>query len=90
MAINRLKTFLITLLFLPSVVSAADIPDLSGFWTVRFEQERSGVELFEKLPGDAVFIDDAGGGELSEGDYGGLQFFTCRLLFPWRYIRAGT
>ena len=54
-------------------VQAADAPDLSGFWTVRFEQSPSGTQLFEKLPEDAVYINDAGGGELSEGDYGGLK-----------------
>lgn len=47
--------------------------DLSGFWNVRFEREPSGTVLFNKLPEDAVFVDDAGGLELEEGDYGGLK-----------------
>lgn len=74
-----LKKLSAILLLLPLLASAADAPDLSGFWTVRFEQTPSGTELFEKLPEDALFINDAGGGELSEGDYGGLEL-TERAL----------
>ncbi len=66
-------TALICALCLPVLSLAAEAPDISGFWTVKFEQEPSGAELFAKIPADAVFIDDAGGGELAEGDYGGLQ-----------------
>lgn len=47
--------------------------DFSGFWTVKYEREPSGKELYEKIPEAAVFIDDAGGGELGEGDYAGLK-----------------
>jgi len=64
---------LLGIFFLPTLVLAAEAPDLTGFWTVRFEQEPSGTELFAKIPADAVFINDAGGGELAEGDYGGLK-----------------
>lgn len=67
-------------LFSVAQVQAADqAPDLSGFWTVRFEQEPSGTELFAKLPDDAIFIDDAGGGELAEGDYGGIKLTESAL-----------
>ena len=65
-------------------VQAADAMDLSGFWTVRFEQSPSGTELFDKLPEDAIYINDAGGGELSEGDYGGLKI-TERALNEIRH-----
>lgn len=63
----------LTLLLAACAVDTAEVPDLSGFWTVRFEQSPSGTELFAKIPADAVFIDDAGGGELAAGDYGGLK-----------------
>ena len=46
--------------------------DFSGFWNVKFERTPSGTELFNKIPEEAVFIDDAGGGELADGDYAGL------------------
>lgn len=71
--------FLVSLLLMPVNILAAEVPDLSGFWAVRFEQTPSGTELFEKIPNDAVFINDAGGGELAEGDYGGLKL-TARAL----------
>lgn len=61
------------------LAQAADVPDLSGFWSVKFEKTPSGKALFDKLPEDAVFIDDAGGGELAEGEYGGLKL-TERAL----------
>ena len=74
-----MKTFPVTLFvtFICQLASAslqaADQPDISGYWSVRFERTPSGTALFEKLPEDAVYINDAGGGELAEGDYGGLQ-----------------
>lgn len=61
------------LLSVAMAASAAQAPDLSGFWGVKFEQTPSGQALFDKLPDDAVFINDAGGGELAEGEYGGLK-----------------
>ena len=45
----------------------------SGFWTVRFGADLSGTGLLEQLPADVVLIDDAGGGELAAGEYGGLS-----------------
>jgi hypothetical protein len=51
------------------VESAAN---LEGFWTVQFAPGAEAEELRSKLPPDAVFIDDAGGLELGEGEFGGL------------------
>ena len=51
----------------------------SGFWAVRFEREPSGQALIDELPDDVVLIDDAGGGELGSGDFGGLEL-TDRAL----------
>lgn len=45
----------------------------SGFWTVRFEAPSAGVGLLSQLPDDVVLIDDAGGGELAEGEFSGLK-----------------
>jgi hypothetical protein len=64
---------LLLLSMLSTLALAADAPDISGFWSVKFEKTPSGQALFDKLPKDAVFIDDAGGGELEEGDFGGLK-----------------
>lgn len=47
--------------------------DLSGFYMPRFGAEPSGQALVDKLPEEAVFIDDAGALELAEGEYSGLQ-----------------
>lgn len=69
-------TKFLSLLFLgamSTLVQAAEAPDIAGFWSVKFEKTPSGQALFDKLPKDAVFIDDAGGGELEEGDFGGLK-----------------
>jgi hypothetical protein len=75
----RLSILMSTSLMLAMPVLAADAPDIVGFWTVRFEQEPSGTELFAKIPDDAVFVNDAGGGELAEGDYGGLKLTAAAL-----------
>jgi hypothetical protein len=48
-------------------------PDLEGFWTPSFVPPPEGQVLVDKLPPGAIMIDDAGGGELGEGEYGGLQ-----------------
>ena len=50
----------------------AQVPDLEGFWTVQMNVDRE-HELLRHLPADAVFVDDAGGGELADGEYSGLQ-----------------
>lgn len=69
---RKLMPFIFCML-VPVMAQAAETPDLNGFWSVRFEQEPSGAELLAKIPEDATFINDAGGGELAEGDYGGLR-----------------
>ena len=48
-------------------------PDLSGFWTVRFERTPSNQAMIDALPDAAVFIDDSGAGELGENDFAGLK-----------------
>jgi hypothetical protein len=48
-------------------------PSLEGFWTVKFEQKRSGQALIDELPKAAVLINDTGAGELAAGDFGGLK-----------------
>jgi hypothetical protein len=47
-------------------------PDLSGFWTVKFEASPSGESLIADLPAGTALIDDTGAGELDAGDFGGL------------------
>ena len=54
-------------------------PRFSGFWTTRFEREPSGTALLDQLPDDVVLIDDAGGGELAAGDFGGLKLSEAAL-----------
>ena len=48
-------------------------PSLEGFWTVKFEQKRSGQALIDELPKSAVLINDTGAGELAAGDFGSLK-----------------
>jgi hypothetical protein len=60
-------------LLLLAAGSAAAQPDIEGFWTPSFVPPPEGQVLVDKLPPGAVMIDDAGGGELGEGDFGGLQ-----------------
>jgi hypothetical protein len=52
--------------------SHAQPRDLSGFWTPRLERARSGQELIDALPSEAVLINDTGAGELAAGDFAGL------------------
>lgn len=54
-------------------------PDLSGFWNVRFGADPSEAPLANELPDEAVFIDDAGGGELGLGDFGGLELTDAAI-----------
>lgn len=59
---------------LAGLAASAAVPNMSGFWASSYEGQPSAgaQELIDKLPADAVFIDDAGLGELGEGDFGGL------------------
>lgn len=62
------------LLLVAAATGAQEAPvDFSGFYMPRFEEEPSGQVLIDKLPGDVVFIDDAGALELAEGEYSGLE-----------------
>jgi hypothetical protein len=56
-----------------SVAAQPIVPDLEGFWTVRFESPAAAGGLADRLPPGAVIIDDAGGGELEAGDFAGLR-----------------
>lgn len=62
-------------LLMPATLMAEEAPvDLSGFFSVSFGgNSAESQSLLDLLPDDAVFIDDAGGLELAEGDFGGLQ-----------------
>jgi len=73
------QLLIFTLVFFPPGTWAADTPDLSGFWTVQFGADLSSSALMDKMPEDAIFVDDAGGGELAKGDFGGLEV-TQRAL----------
>jgi len=61
------------------------VPDLSGFWSVRFEQVPSGQALIDELPEDALLIDDTGAGELGAGDFGGLKLSPRSIAEAERY-----
>ena len=77
---NTLRTVVPMMFLLSLPLSAWAQPvDLSGFWMVRFEREPSGEVLIDKLDEDAVFIDDAGGLELDEGDFAGLELSEAAL-----------
>jgi len=54
-------------------------PNFEGYWTPSFRAPAEVAELEAKLPAGTIMIDDAGGGELEEGDYGGLTL-TPRAL----------
>lgn len=68
---RRLSSLLLLSLFAP--LSFAQVPDLNGFWSAQLVPAPEGQALLDKLPRDAVFINDAGAGELGEGEYSGLQ-----------------
>lgn len=59
---------------LVSLGASESRPDFSGFWASSYQSEPSpeAQALLDKLPLDAVFVDDAGPGELGEGDFSGL------------------
>lgn len=46
--------------------------NMEGYWAPQFRPNPEGDALRAKLPADAIFVDDAGGAELEEGDYAGL------------------
>ena len=62
-----------TLLFGITLASSVHAqPDLSGFWSPQVQRQDSGDVAAGKIPEGAVFIDDAGAGELAEGNFSGL------------------
>ena len=81
----KLAGALATMLMLGSTGSASAVemkdghPDLSGFWSVKFERKPSGQALIDELPKGTVMIQDTGPGELKEGNFGGLTL-TPRAL----------
>lgn len=48
-------------------------PDLSGFWGPVFDLGQPAPDMMEKLPGDAVLVEDTGVVEFPRGEYGGLE-----------------
>ena len=52
---------------------AADVPDLSGFWSLEGDQHPFDEELIAKLPPGTVMVDDTGFVEFPQGEYGGLK-----------------
>jgi hypothetical protein len=54
-------------------------PSLEGYWAPQFRPGPEGEALKAKIPAGAIFVDDAGGGELEEGDFAGLKL-TQRAL----------
>lgn len=61
------------LLALLAPCAFAQVPDFNGFWNAQAVPSPEGKVLLDKLPPDAVFINDAGAGELGKGEYSGLQ-----------------
>lgn len=53
--------------------SAAEVPDLSGFWSLDREQHPFDEGLVAKLPQDTVILDDTGFVEFPKGEFGGLK-----------------
>jgi hypothetical protein len=67
----RISSFLLLAAFTPFAV--AQTPNLNGFWNAQLVPAPEGEILLDKLPPEAVFINDAGAGELGEGEFSGLQ-----------------
>ena len=75
-----LSSFLLGAALAAAPCSAQEgVPNIEGFWTVKFEPRPSGQGLIAELPRDAVLINDTGAGELGAGDFGGLRL-TERAL----------
>jgi len=70
---SKLSTqiLLLLVLVLPGWL-LAQTPMLDSFWAVQFDTGVQAKELLDKLPAGAIFINDAGAGELGEGQYSGL------------------
>jgi hypothetical protein len=73
MKLHTLSVAISTLLLSASVYAADAAPSLEGFWNQSFAPGTEADILRSKLPADAILINDAGGLELGEGDFGGLE-----------------
>lgn len=72
MTIRPLLAFAAALL-LAVPASAQDAPpDLSGFWGPAFDAGSPDPRMLERLPADAVLVEDTGIIEFARGEYGGL------------------
>lgn len=60
-------------IFMLSAAPVVAQTDLSGFWSPDFEPPPRDQALLEKVPGDAVLIEDSGVPEFPRGEFGGLQ-----------------
>lgn len=71
---SRFSTFVVATSLLIGMSALAQAqPNMEGYWTPMFAPSPEGEALRAKLPPEAVFVDDAGGGELGEGQFSGLQ-----------------
>ncbi len=61
------------LLFCLPLATFAQVPALEGFWTPQLRPGEESQVLLDKLPQGAVFINDAGAGELGRGEFSGLK-----------------
>ncbi len=62
----------ILLLCLP-LATSAQVPAFEGFWSPQLRPGEESQVLLDKLPQGAVFINDAGAGELGRGEFSGLK-----------------
>jgi len=69
----RTHKLVIAALLLGSCSMVQAQADLEGYWTSLFAPTPEGEALKAKLPAGAVFVDDAGSGELGEGQFSGLK-----------------
>jgi hypothetical protein len=72
MKLHMLALALLALLPETSALAADAVPDLAGFWSQSFAPGKAADALRAKLPAGTVVVNDAGGLELGEGDFGGL------------------
>lgn len=82
------KAYLL-LLSLCAPLACAQTPNLNGFWNAQPRPSPEGQVLLDKLPEGAVFINDAGAGELGEGDFSGLQLSDAAKAEVANYDFAG-
>jgi hypothetical protein len=61
------------LLVCMSLPAFAQVPVFDGFWTPQLAPGEESQVLLDKLPAAAVFINDAGAGELGKGEFSGLR-----------------